>query len=198
MKEGLFIVIYGANNLGKSTQVEKLVDDLNKAGISAQKLKYPIYDLDPTGPLINEQLRGTAGQTLTETEFQDLYIKNRFDYQPQLVRLLNEGVTVIAEDYVGTGIAWGWVKGLSVDELLEKNKGLLKPDVEILIDGERFETTDVKNIHEQDDGLWLRSRRAHLELAARLNWAVVNANQEIDEVNEDILSVLEKQIANLE
>lgn len=198
MKEGLFIVIYGANNLGKSTQIEKLVTDLNSAGIIAQKIKYPVYDLEPTGPIINEQLRGEKGQTLSEEAFQDLYIQNRLDFQPQLVRLLDEGVTVVAEDYVGTGVAWGWVKGLAVDDLLEKNKGLLKPDVEILIDGERFNAPDHKNIHEQDDALWLRSRRAHLELAAKLDWSVVNANQSIEEVGQDILNILEKKIANLE
>lgn len=198
MKEGYFIVIYGANNLGKTTQIEKLVEALNGVGIKSEKLKYPIYDLEPTGPMINEQLRGTAGQTLTEAEFQDLYIQNRFDYQPQLCRALDEGKTVIAEDYVGTGVAWGWVKGLDLEQLLEKNKGLLKPNVEILLDGERFTAPDEKNIHERDDALWLRSRRAHLELAARLGWEVINANQEIDEVHQDVLDALQRRLASIE
>ena len=198
MREGFFIVIYGANNIGKTTQIEKLVTALNAAGITAQKLKYPIYDLEPTGPKINEQLRGAAGQTISELEFQDLYIHNRFDYQPQLVRALDEGMTVIAEDYVGTGVAWGSVKGLDIDDLLEKNKGLLKPDAAILLDGERFETPDEKNVHERDDALWLKSRQAHLELAARLDWDVVNANQEIEEVHQDILAALQKRLENIE
>lgn len=197
MKEGFFIVIYGANNMGKTTQVDKLINSLNGAGVKAQKIKYPIYDLEPTGPKINEQLRGASGQTLSEDEFQDLYIQNRFDYQPQLVRALDEGMTIIAEDYVGTGMAWGWTKGLDVEILIEKNKGLLKPDVEILLDGERFEVPDEKNIHEKDDSLWLRSRRAHLELAARLGWDVVNANQEVEEVHQEILNILEKRLNNI-
>ncbi len=197
MKEGFFIVIYGANNIGKTTQVIKLLDSLNGAGVGAQKIKYPIYDLEPTGPKINDQLRGLSGQTISEDEFQDLYIQNRIDYQPQLIRTLDEGMTVIAEDYVGTGLAWGWVKGLDVEKLIEKNKGLLKPDVEILLDGERFDVPDEKNIHEKDDSLWLRSRRAHLELAARLGWDVVNANQEIEEVHQEILNILEKRLTNL-
>ena len=112
MKEGFFIVLYGINNLGKSTQAQALVESLNKAGLPAKYLKYPIYDLKPTGPKINEILRNTDKQPISEEEFQALYTKNRFDFQPQLCKMLAEGVTVIAEDYIGTGLAWGWSKGV--------------------------------------------------------------------------------------
>jgi thymidylate kinase len=48
-ERGKFIVLYGANNLGKSTQVELLVNNLRtlQHWKLTHKVKYPIYDLDP-------------------------------------------------------------------------------------------------------------------------------------------------------
>lgn len=198
MKEGLFIVIYGINNLGKSTQAELLVESLAKAGLKAQYLKYPIYDLTPTGPLINEVLRGAGGQKMSEEDLQQIYTQNRRDFQPQLIKLIDEGVNVVAEDYVGTGLAWGWSKNADLEKLIISNKGLLKPDIEILLDGERFiEAKEQGHLHESNDELVEKCRANHLHLAARFNWAVVNANQEIEEVQEEILKVIKERVKNL-
>lgn len=195
MKEGLLIVIYGINNLGKSTQTRLLVESFNKADLPAKYIKYPIYDLAPTGNQINEILRGSHGQQISEDELQGLYTKNRMDYQPQLIKLISEGVNVVAEDYIGTGLAWGAVKGADLEKLIESNKNLLKPDIEILLDGERFlEAKEKNHLHESNDALSDKCRAKHLELAARFGWVVVNANQTINEVQADILKVIENRI----
>ena len=52
MSKGIFIVLYGVNNLGKTTQAQLLVERLNKAGVQATYLKYPIYDIEPSGVLL--------------------------------------------------------------------------------------------------------------------------------------------------
>ncbi len=198
MKEGIFIVIYGINNLGKSTQAQLLVESMENSGLKAQYLKYPIYDLTPTGPLINEVLRGAGGQSMPEEELQAIYTQNRRDYQPQLIKLIDEGINVVAEDYIGTGLAWGWSKGADLEKLIASNKGLLKPDIEILLDGERFiEAKEDGHLHEKNDDLVEKCRANHLQLAARFNWAVVNANQEVEEVQEEILKVIEERAKDL-
>lgn len=198
MAEGLFIVIYGINNIGKSTQVDRLAEKLSEAGLEIYRLKYPVYDLEPTGPKLNQILRSGEAQKLTEEELQDLYVQNRRDYQPQLVKKLLEGVTIIAEDYTGTGIAWGWAKGGDVEKLIEMNKGLTKPDVEILLDGDRFLTgRESKHLHENRDDLVLKCRQNLLELAVRFGWSVVNANQTIEEVEADITLAMQEQIKKL-
>ena len=198
MKEGIFIVIYGINNLGKSTQAELLVESLEKAGLHAQYLKYPIYDLKPTGPLINEVLRGAEGQKMPEEELQAIYTQNRRDFQPQLIKLIAEGINVVAEDYVGTGLAWGASKGADLEKLIISNKGLLKPDIEILLDGERFiEAKEEGHLHEKNDELVEKCRATHLQLAARFNWAVINANQEVEEVQAEILKIIEEKVKDL-
>ncbi|HLD27622.1 MAG TPA: hypothetical protein VJB39_02115, partial [Patescibacteria group bacterium] len=198
MTEGLFIVIYGVNNLGKTTQAALLVEALDKSGLKAEYLKYPIYDLTPTGPRINEILRGGSGQSMAEEEFQRIYAKNRMDFQPQLCKKIAEGVNIVAEDYIGTGLAWGLSKGANLDNLLEMNRGLVSADVEVLLDGERFLRAREKNHrHETDDRLTDECRQRHLELADKFGWAVVNANQEAEEVHQDILAIIEKKVKEL-
>ena len=199
MSEGIFIVIYGINNLGKSTQALKLVEDLELIGQKAEYLKYPVYDLTPTGPKLNEILRGGKKQAVSEEELQGIYIQNRRDFQPQLIKKITEGINIIAEDYIGTGLAWGAAKGADLEKLIAGNKGLLKPDIEILLDGERFlEAKEKNHLHESDDELVDKCRENHLLLAARFGWAIVDANQSIEAVHKSLLKVINKKIKELE
>lgn len=195
MKEGLFIVIYGANNLGKSVQAERLVESFIKAGLKAELIKYPIYDLKPTGPKINEILRSKSRQSISEEEFQKLYAQNRRDYQPQLCKRICDGINIVAECYVGTGLAWGWTKGADLEKLIEINKGLLVPDIAILLDGERF-TKGKEEIHqhEANEQWWEQCRLNFMKLATRFGWEVVEANQSVEAVHEDILKIIKEKV----
>jgi len=53
MKKGLFVVLHGINNLGKTTQAKLLVEKLQSEGHKAEYMKYPVYDLDPSGKILN-------------------------------------------------------------------------------------------------------------------------------------------------
>lgn len=189
---GKFIVLYGANNLGKSTQVELLQKTLASLNIPVTHIKYPIYDLAPTGPVINSVLR--EGLQMEEDQFQQLYVQNRRDYEPQLKKMLEEGMWVIAEDYIGTGIAWGMVRGVSLERLEEMNKNLYPADLSIMIYGERFATGKESNHrNETDDKIWNTAQEKHLLLAKRYGWKKINANQEVAKVQNDIIALLEEQ-----
>ena len=183
---GKLIVLYGVNNIGKTTQAEKLISYLNSKGFKIHHFKIPVYDLEPTGPQINKILRSEK-QEVSEEEFQKLYAQNRKDYQPIVEEKLEQGFIVIAEDYTGTGLAWGSVKGASMEYLKEVNKGILQEDLAILLDGERFEKgRETLHIHETNQDLINKVRQKHLELAKEFDWKIVNANQPIEKVFEDI------------
>ena len=55
-KAGKLIVIYGINNLGKTTQAEMLADRMAEYAPTVY-LKYPLYDLEPSGSFINAYIR---------------------------------------------------------------------------------------------------------------------------------------------
>lgn len=188
---GKFIVIYGANNLGKSTQVELLRKNLARRGIEAAKIKYPIYDLEPTGPIINSALRGPLKDKLSDIELQKLFAQNRRDYQYELERLLKTGTWVIAEDYKGTGIAWGVASGIPLVEMEAINHSLLKEDLAILLDGERFASGIERGHRHEEDRDWNLARQVHLELGERYAWVAADANQSENKVASDIIDIVE-------
>jgi dTMP kinase len=179
--EGKFITLYGINNIGKTTHAKRLVKRINDEGGKAVHIKYPVYDLAPTGPFINEVLRG-GEQSISEDELQMWFVLNRCQNQNEIRRLLDEGHTIVAEDYTGTGIAWGVAKGLELEWLESLNKHLIKEDLSILFEGERDVTAkeDI-HVHEQNDELIERCRIVHSELADKYNWQRLQVCPTMDE-----------------
>lgn len=201
-------MIYGANNLGKTIQTRLLTKKFIDDGENILLVKYPIYTLKPTGPKINKILRDPSekDRNIKEYDFQKLYTQNRYDFQSTLKLLLSSGFTVLAEDYLGTGIAWGVTNSIKNDGEDEKNitklinkfenlnKGLLKPDIAILLDGERFLSGIEKKHRNEDRGnsVWDLNRRVYKKLAERYSWKSVKANQSIESVHNDIWKIILK------
>lgn len=193
--KGKFIVFYGINNLGKTTQAKMLADFLNKKNIKAEYLKYPIYDLEPAGKLINEYLRGGNPYNFIPRELQLLHYIDRITFEPILKNKLDKGINIVAEDYFGTAVAWG--AGAGVDrKLLEYFYSFIyKEDLAILFDGERFTGSIEKNHkHENDGALTARVRQVHLDIAKKYNWIRIDANKTIDEIHKDILKIVKEKI----
>lgn len=189
--KGKFIVLYGINNLGKSTQVKLLIEKLGKYGIHAEYLKYGVYDLKPSGEMLNEYLRKGNLYNFSPREFQMCHALNRTQYEPVLKQKLEEGTWIIAEDYKGTGIAWGIGAGVDKDFLLRLNEHLLKEDLCILFDGERFISgIEADHKHEQNDELTQKVRAVHLQLADTFGWSVINANQLVPIVHQHIWDIV--------
>ena len=192
--KGKFIVFYGINNLGKTTQIELLIQKLKEHGIIAEYLKYGVYDLEPSGVMLNEYLRKGNPYDFSPREFQMCHAFNRTQYEPLLKQRLDTGTWIIGEDYKGTGIAWGVGAGVDQDFLIRLNAHLLAEDLCILFDGERFTSGIEKNHkHEQDAELTNKVRAVHLDLAKKFGWNIINANQSIDEVHEQIWTLVREK-----
>lgn len=181
MKKGIFITLYGINNIGKTSHALRLVARLKKMSIPAMYLKYPVYKQKPTGPLLNKMLRSQKKQGISEAELQLWFVLNRYQFQPKLKKLLDQKKVIIAEDYIGTGIAWGLTKGAKFRELENMNKFLVQPDLSILIDGKRIlRAKERKHIHERDDKLVRKCQRVFRRLAKRYKWNVVQLADDRD------------------
>ncbi len=184
---GKLIVLYGINNLGKSTQAKLLVERLESEGFKAEYLKYPIYDLNPSGEILNDYLRKGNFYNLSAKEAQIIYALNRTQYQTELIEKLKSGINVVAEDYTGTGIAWGIGAGVSETFLKTINSHLVPEDLVFLFDGERFEKAIEKSHkHETNNDLTTKVRWAHLKLKEENSWIKINANLSIEEIQKII------------
>jgi thymidylate kinase len=187
--------LYGINGIGKTTQVELLVKFLQEQGKQASRLKYPVYDLEPTGPFIYKYLRDTefreAHPQSTE-ELQMKYAENRKDYETELKSRLDAGEWIVAEDYTGTGIAWGLTWGADLEYLERINKDLYQPDLCILMHGHRFDTAIEKDHRNEMESERIRiCKNFHLLLADRYQWKQVMANRNIETVSRDIAGIVE-------
>lgn len=181
MKKGIFIAVYGINNIGKTTHCKRLVNRLKKLGKDAVYIKYPVYGQKPTGLILNKILRASRKQKITEEELQLWFVLNRYQFQPSLKKMLEKGKIIIAEDYIGTGLAWGRAKGANLKELESMNKFLVQSDVAILMDGSRAMSAKEKShIHEQNDRLAEECRRIYQKLAKKYGWKIIKVSPDTD------------------
>lgn len=192
------IVVYGVNGIGKTTQVELLVESLRAQGKNVSRLKYPVYDLEPEGPFIYKYLRDSEFREQnpkTTDELQKLYADNRTRYEPELISRLEAGEWIVAEDYTGTGIAWGLTWGADIEYLEKINKHLLQPDVAILMHGHRFDTAIEKgHRNETESERIVICKNFHVLLAQRYGWQTINANQLIEDVHTSMVACIEKML----
>jgi thymidylate kinase len=196
---GKFLVVYGPNNVGKSTQFGLLASRLTRDyHQQVLFLKYPIYELSPTGPELHNYIKGKSikDKKLSPIELQSVYAKNRYDFQSIVEACLKAGVHVIAEDYIGTGLAWGMTYGASINELLKINNYLLMPDVSILLLGTRFrESIEPKHIFENaGDEVWNKNKACFQKLAKRFSWKVIKSDDTIEKVHNNIMKIVGKEL----
>jgi thymidylate kinase len=175
----MLITVYGVNNVGKTTHTKRLVKKLREEGHDAVRIKFPVYDVHPSGDYLNTLLRSGGSQTITEEELQLWFVINRFQFQPTLEKWLSEGKIVVAEDYVGTGIAWGTAKGADMEWLEELNKPLLQENLTVFIDGPRtLQAVEKGHIHENNHDLVEKCREVHYALEKKHGWHRVELQPE--------------------
>jgi thymidylate kinase len=195
-EKGKLIVIYGINSLGKTTQAKMLVESLIiRYSKRAEYLKYPVYTLEPTGPLLNNYLKGGNPNQFTSREFQLMQVINRTQYQNTIQEKLDKGIWIVAEDYVGTGIAWGMADNLDKKLLFELNSHLIKEDLGILFEGTSFANDlDKENIHESNLELLQKAATAFKEISNDFGWNTLNANQEKEVVQEEVMNIVKSKL----
>src|SRR3972149_8853675 len=91
MKKGLFVVLYGPDGVGKSRQMELIEERLREQGVMYRRLRYPIYDLKPTGSRLDEMLHKNK-KPLEEEKMQELFAQNRRGFEPTLRSLFKSRV----------------------------------------------------------------------------------------------------------
>ncbi|MDO8566158.1 MAG: hypothetical protein Q7S04_03175 [Candidatus Moranbacteria bacterium] len=191
---GKMITLYGVNGIGKTTQAGLLIKFLWGEGKRASHLKYPVYDLEPEGPFIYKYLREAdfrGKNELTTEALQKKYADNRRRYETKLMERLSAGEWIVAEDYIGTGIAWGLTWGANLEYLEEINEDLFQPDLNVFMYGEGFKTAvEAGHRNEMADEKMQICKNFYLLLADRYEWKRVDGNQNIEAVSHDIIAAV--------
>jgi dTMP kinase len=192
-REYRFMVIEGLDGSGKSTQIERLLQYLDQEGIRHQYLHFPMTEQGYYGDLIARFLRGDLGplESVHPYLVALIYAGNRNDAGEMIASWLAEGVTVVADRYVISNIAFQCAKLQTAKEREALKNWILefeytyhkipRPDINIFLDvpfqftrqklhGERRGMDrDYLNgkadIHEQDLDFQMKVRQVYLELS---------------------------------
>ena len=196
----LFVSVYG---VGKTTQINLLKKRLEQENLKVFLLKFPLCDLPPTGLRIKAYLCNGNPEKLSALKFQTLCAQNRKDFDKTLRNIIFENDIVIAEDYIGTGIAWGMSAGIPKKELVKLNEGLVMEDLSILLDGKRFkQSIELNHKHEQDNDLAEKVRKHYLEIAFHYGWQIIYSWKIVDTagslkeaIHEKIWSIVKMELS---
>lgn len=129
---GKLIVFEGLDGSGHSTQLKLVRDFLVGKGINVLSSKEPtVYS--EAGKKIKKVL--DKEMKADPEELQDLFIEDRRENTEKVVLpALKEGKYVLLDRYFFSTLAYGAAEGLSLEELIEKNREFILPDLTLIFD----------------------------------------------------------------
>lgn len=118
----MLVVLEGLDGAGKSTQVKKLKEYLQRRTGALEYIHFPRYDAPVYGDLISRFLRGDFGslETVHPQLVALLFAEDRHGAAPRMKEVLDAGGTVLLDRYVYSNIAYQCAKmpeGREAEEL---------------------------------------------------------------------------------
>ena len=203
MEQGRFITFEGGEGSGKSTQVKRLKEALEREGVSV------LLTREPGGTWLSERIR-----TLIKDQADDppcdqsellLFLAARAQLVRNVIRpALEAGQWVISDRFSDSTMAYqGYGRGLPLEILKDVNDFAcegLKPDLTLLLDvspetsharmrrREAATSTQADRIELAGDEFHARLRKGFAELAKAEPWRIVtiDATGTVDEVWENV------------
>ena len=220
---GQLIVFEAGDGSGKATQTRKLFERLSTTSDRAvHKISFPDYQA-ASSALIKMYLRGEFG---THADDVDAYAASTFyavdryaSFKTNWKKYYDAGDIIIADRYVTSNMVHQAVKLNApierknfltwLDDFEYEKLKLPRPDLVIFLDmppsiTEKFiAERSQKDIHEADKEYLRRCYQEYKELAAQYHWTVINcavdnAPRGIDDIAEDVFSVVNEVLSNEE
>ncbi|CAH0719573.1 unnamed protein product, partial [Brenthis ino] len=124
-KRGALIVIEGVDRTGKTTQCKKLVESLKNKQVLAEYTNFPDRKTE-IGKVINSYL--ISKKDLPNETIHLLFSANRWEKVDGILKMLDNGISVIVDRYCFSGVAFSAAKGLDLKWCMSPDVGLPKPD----------------------------------------------------------------------
>jgi dTMP kinase len=192
------LALEGGEGAGKSTQAERLAEELRRLGHEVVVTREP--GATPVGAAIRGLLLDPEAQLTDRTEAL-LYAADRAEHVARVVRpALERGAVVVTDRYVDSSVAYqGYGRGLDPAEVLQLSRwatGELVPDLTVLLDlpvtegmsraraRGRLAGAATDRIEAEARAFFERIRTGFLELhdAAPERYALVDAAADVDAV----------------
>jgi len=186
MERGRFILFEGIDRSGKTSQSKYLLAYIQSKNMKAELLRFPNRTTE-TGKTIDKYLKREI--ELTDEESRDLFSKNRWESVAHIIKLLEDGVTVIADRFMFSGICYPAATGIPIGECIMTERGLPLPDLVLYMDIEVELTNKREGFGDErfeDIELQKRTRNYFNSFYDPSYWVKINASKTMDEVRKDI------------
>uniref|UniRef100_A0A0N5B403 dTMP kinase n=1 Tax=Strongyloides papillosus TaxID=174720 RepID=A0A0N5B403_STREA len=131
---GALIIFEGIDRSGKTTQSKRLAEYLIGKGLKVHLRRVPDRDEPLTGPAIDKFLQTAKSVEQSKNTLHLLFSANRWAIINDIKKLLGDGINVICDRYVYSGISYSLAKGLDRRWVIGPDVGLPKPDVVLFFD----------------------------------------------------------------
>ena len=188
----MLIVIEGIDKSGKTTQTNLIKERLK--GYKVATFSFPDYSTN-IGKEIKAFLNNKRNYIAQVRHL--LLAANRWENKDKIESMLKDNDILILNRYYQSNLVYGLAYNLSLEWLEMLDHGLPKEDLTIILDvdidtiAKRF---DGKDLFESNIGLMSKIIHLYRELAKRYGWILINANRSIEEVNDDIMSIINKHL----
>ncbi|MCD6563825.1 MAG: dTMP kinase [Thermoproteales archaeon] len=195
MNKGIFIVFEGIDGSGTTSNSKLITAWLEKLG-------YPtIWTSEPTqsdiGMLIKKKLKTP---TLDPHIDALLFAADRIWHIEKIIKPnLEKGYIVISDRYFESSIAYQGAQGVDIKWIQLINKNIISPDITIILDIspekslERIKNREIKEKFESMDFL-KKVREIYLERAKIKNYYIIDAEKEINYIQEKIKNIILRYI----
>lgn len=192
----MLIAFEGLDQSGKETQAQLLRDTLKEDGRKARIVSFPDYSTS-----IGEELaRALQGERDYAADvMQLLYVANRYERKPDLVRWVEGGLIVLCDRYLASSIAYGEAQGLDAAWLADMQRFLPQPALTIMLDiapetALARKAAD-RDRYERDLPMLARARASYRRQASAPGWIRIDGERARPEVAADILTAVTSQLA---
>lgn len=199
-KKGKFIVLDGIDGCGKGTQIKLLANYL----FDRDKKNHIFLTREPYNSEYHTEIRKLLKEGINPKDNAELlaefFVKDRKVHVELIGKLLESGIDVVCDRYKYSTLSYQQAQGIYLEKLLEMHKGVLIPDLAIIVDVPaeialkriaEDSNRPHKEVFEQKD-FQEELRRNFLNLPAALpdeNIIVIDGNKPITEVFELIKKV---------
>ena len=192
---GSLIAFEGLDQSGKQTQAELLRDWLKTQGRKSRLVSFPDYATS-IGEEIARALQGE--REYGPDVMQLLYVANRYERKPDLVRWLDGGLTLVSDRYTASSVAYGEAQGLDPAWLIEMQRFLPQPALSIMLDIAPETAVHRKSVdrdrYERDLALQGRVRESYRRQAQTGGWVVLDGERSKDAIAADVIAAVSSRL----
>jgi len=195
-----FIVVEGGEGVGKSTQVDRLVETLRATGRVVDKTR------EPGGTQAGVELRQKllhGADVDPDTELEWLLEDRRLHIEQRIRPSLAKNMIVVCDRFTPSTLAYqGVARGLGVEEVEARSRAVtsgVEPDVVVVLDlpdddAEARITGNRDRFERAGADFHARVRAAYRELAPDRGWVIVDAGGSPAEVADRVWAAVEPHL----